>query len=254
LPSFKVVLVEPQFEETIGLVSRAMMNFAIADLQVVNPIAPVGKMARLRASHAQAVLDRVEICSSLREALAKSDMSVGTTAQRAHSIYRILRKPVTPSHLAQSMKSVKGTVALVFGREGTGLTNKELDQCEVTLTIPASPEYSTLNISHAAAIIFYELYQARNGIDEEVLAGLEVKKRILGFVDSAAETLKIPKKEKRVIQRAVKSVMGRSSLRAREASLLAGFLRRVTNGLTEHLEEGSSRGEATAKRDPSLMS
>jgi len=245
LPSFRVVLVEPQFEDTIGLVSRAMMNFGITNLQLVNPTAHIGRTARLRASHAQAVLDSAKTFSSLGAALAESDMSIGTTAQRARSIYRILRKPITPADLAETLKSVKGIVALVFGREGTGLTNKELDECEVTLTIPSSPEYSTLNISHAAAIVFYELYQARIGKAQEVLAGVEVKKRILAFVDSSSETLNVPSRERRVILRAVKSVMGRSALRAREASLLAGFLRRVSTGLGEGGGRRSDQDEAT---------
>ncbi len=118
-----MVLVGTEFEGTIGLIARAMKNYNLPDLRLVHPMAGIGKEARLRASHAQEVLDKAQTLRTLDEALGDADVTVGTTAQRSRSVYKILRKPVTPRQLAGDLRALKGTVALVFGPEGTGLNN-----------------------------------------------------------------------------------------------------------------------------------
>ncbi len=153
-----VILVEPEFESTIGFLARVMKNFEITELRLVNPLARIGREAHMRASHAQEVLDNTKIFADLETALDGVNLSVGTTAQRASSVFRIVRKPVTPSELVHILGGVAGKLAIVFGREGTGLTNEELQLCELTMTIHASPQYPTLNVSHAAAIVFHEFY------------------------------------------------------------------------------------------------
>ncbi len=228
LPHFVVVLVETEFEGTIGLIARAMKNFNLHDLRLVNPAANIGKRARMRASHAQDVLEKAQIFETLGEALVDADISVGTTAQRARSVYKILRKPVSPRELAENLRTLDGTVALVFGREGTGLNNSELNECDISLTIPASSVYPTLNITHAAVIVFHELYISASKTPGEILAGTEVKEYILAYVDSASEIVGLRGEDRTLVGRAFKSMMGRSGLRAREASLLAGFLRKVS--------------------------
>ena len=68
---------------------------------------------------------------------------------------------MTPRELSKVLAQQAGTVGTVFGREGTGLNNHELSLCDAIVTIPASKAYQTLNLSHAAAIIFYELFKLR---------------------------------------------------------------------------------------------
>ncbi len=198
----------------------------------------------MRASHAQEILDTTRTFSSLEDALGEADISVGTTALKTSSIYKIHRKSVTPRELAETLTGVNGRAALVFGREGTGLRNNELDLCDLTLTIPASPKYPTLNISHAAAIIFHELYRSTVRVPNEKLAEAGVKQRILGFVDETADTLGLPDRNRLLVARAFKTMMGRSALRAREASVLAGFFRGISTQLnrTRHLDTDNSRG------------
>ena len=238
-----VVLVEPEFESTVGMIARAMKNFDLQELRLVNPVATIGREARMRASHAQEVLDGTRIFMRLRDALAQVDLSVATTAQRTLSIHKISRKPVTPKELAESLARVRGRIALVFGREGTGLNNGEIDLCDLTLTVPASPKYPTLNISHAAAIIFHELYTSTSTNPRDVLAGAEVKGRILSFLEQASDSMNLPSRNKLLVRRALKSLMGRSSVRAREASLLAGFFRNVSNHLEKKKVGGRRRFE-----------
>ncbi len=229
-----VVLVEPEFEITLGSLARVMKNFGITELRLVNPHANVGDEAHMWASHAQEVLDRAKVCSDLKTALKDANLSVGTTAQRATSLFRIVRKPITPTELVEILDGVSGRLAIVFGREGTGLRNDELQLCDLTLTIQSSPHYPTLNISHAAAIILHELFTAKSGTGHnDVLASDVVKERILESIDSISERIGLPSRNRTLVVKAFKSTMGRAGLRAREASLLAGFYRRIQAKVAE---------------------
>ncbi len=242
-----VVLVEPEFESTIGFLARAMKNFGIAELRLVKPLARKGNEAHMWASHAQDVLDNAQVFSDLKAALEGANLSVGTTAQRASSVFRIIRKPVTPAELVEILAGVSGKLALVFGREGSGLSNEELELCELTLTIQASRQYPTLNVSHAAAIIFHQLYaSASKSGPDDILAGDLVKGRILESIEWMSTRVALPSRNKTLVMKAFKSAMGRAGLRAREASLLAGFFRRVLTRLGESVQPEDAENRASA--------
>ncbi len=242
LTDLRVILVEPNFEESIGFVARAMKNFGLSNLRVVNPKTILGPNGRMRGGHAQDVLDSMVEYSSLEEALEGIDLSVGTTAQRSYVSSNLVRKPMTPKELGNVVERQAGTVGIVFGREGTGLTNTELDQCDATLTIPASPEYQTLNLSHAAAIVFYELHLTSGELATGELASEQVKGTILRFMSESAAQSGMDERDRSLLVRAFRNILGRSALRHREGSLLAEALRGVSETLT--LVRSSENSEA----------
>jgi tRNA/rRNA methyltransferase len=232
LTDLRVILVEPSFEESIGFVARAMKNFGLSNLHVVNPRTILGPNGRMRGGHAQDVLDSIVRHRSLEEALEGIDLSVATTAQRSYVSSNLVRKPMTPKELGSVVKGQSGTVGVVFGREGTGLTNAELDQCDATLTIPASSEYQTLNLSHAAAIVFYELHLILGESATDELASEQVKRTILRFLSESAAQSRMDERDISLLVRAFRNILGRSALRHREGGLLAEALRRVSETLT----------------------
>jgi len=227
-----VVLVEPSFEESIGFVARAMKNFGLSNLHLVNPIAILGPEGRSRGSHAQDVLDSIVCNHSLEEALHGVDLSIGTTAQKSYEPSNLVRKPMTPKELSAMVRRRSGTVGIVFGREGTGLTNSELDKCDATVTIPASLEYQTLNLSHAAAIIFYELHNTTGDSSTDWFASEQVKKTILRFLSESSSLSGMGDYKQGQLIRAFRNILGRSGLRHREGSILAEAFRRVSEILT----------------------
>lgn len=157
----KVVLVEPEEPMNVGAVARAMKNFGLWDLALVNPGPRVGppfpKEAFWLAVHAGDVLQRAEVYAHLKEAVAEAELVVATTG-RPREVYPA---PVrTPKEVAQEVRKVKGGVALVFGRERIGLTNEELDLAHLIGYIPTAPEQPSLNLAQAVVIFTYELYQA----------------------------------------------------------------------------------------------
>jgi TrmH family RNA methyltransferase len=244
MPEFTVVLVEPEFEESIGFVARAMKNFGLKTLRIVKPIAKLSVAGRMRAGHAQNILDSMTIHSSLTSALNEADLSVGTTAQTSHSTFTLLRRPISPRELGEVLHNTTGTVAILLGREGTGLSNNELGLCDLIVTIPAASQYQTMNLSHAAAIVFYELFQSRNDDGwKEVLADEATKRQILQFMSELAFSARLKEYKIGIATKALRNVMGRSAIRQREASVLAGLFRKISEMKTPNLA-GSSRRKA----------
>ena len=215
-----------------------MKNFGLSNLHLVNPKTVLGPSGRMRGGHAQDVLDSIVEHSSLQDALEGLHLSIGTTADRSYTASNLVRKPMTPRALGHVLRKQSGSVGIVFGREGTGLTNVELGHCDATLTIPAVSEYQTLNLSHAAAIVFYELHVAAGESSMDVLASERVKKTILGFLSDSALRSGIEEHDRALLTRAFRNVLGRSAIRQREGSLLVEVLRRISEALTRTKDSG----------------
>ncbi|MEM0360521.1 MAG: RNA methyltransferase [Candidatus Diapherotrites archaeon] len=156
-----VVLVGCEYEENLGLVARAMKNFGLKKLVLVSPKADKeSEKALSRAMHAREILKRAKIFESLEKALALADVSVATTSKTSKSP-GCKRKAVSPEFLAEKYSGTKAKIALVFGRESIGLSNSEIEKCDFVVSIPASKKNPVLNVSHAAAIVFYELFRKK---------------------------------------------------------------------------------------------
>jgi tRNA/rRNA methyltransferase len=161
LSRVRVVLVEPQEPMNVGAVARAMRNFGLARLYLVNPAPRVGppwaREAYWLAVHAEEILDRAVAVDSLMEALADVQLVVATTG-RPRELYPA---PMVPAwEVPARVLSVEGEVALVFGRETFGLTNEELALAHVIGTIPTAPEQPSLNLAQAVVVFAYELFKA----------------------------------------------------------------------------------------------
>ncbi len=232
MPDYRVIMVETGFEESIGFVARAMKNFGLNSLRLVNPRVALGSNGRMRGGHAQDILDTLSFHSSLPEALSGVDLSIATTAQRGHSSANLLRKPMTPRELGEALATRSGKVGVVLGREGTGLTNQEISLCDTLVTIPATEAYPALNLSHAAAIIFYELHRSTIPASEDDLASEDVRRKILGYLSESLSKGQLEEHRIGLTVHVLRSIMGRSAIRRREASLLAGGLRQISEALS----------------------
>lgn len=227
----RVVMVEPEKEGNIGGVARVSKNFGVRQLVLVNPKTAIRDEARAYAAHAVDLLESARIVSSLAEALEESSVVVGSTAIAASSSSNLRRITVFPEEVARLLSRFKeGTVALLLGRESIGLLNEELDLCDVIVTIPASPSYPVLNVVTAAGIILYELYKAFNIKDRASYAkpaDRKVVEAALNHFEALMKASGLKDTRLKLTVRAFKNVLGRSFLARREASLLAGGLRKA---------------------------
>jgi len=156
VPTIRVVLVEPKNEGNVGAVARAMKNFGVKELVLVKP-SRLGAEARRRAMRGVEIMEAARTVGDLETALKDIDLIVGTSGIDTVSEKRFARISVTPRDFATRIAKMDGRIALLFGREDFGLLDGELRRCDLFVTIPASPDYPILNLSHAVTILLYEL-------------------------------------------------------------------------------------------------
>jgi len=155
MSKIRIVLVETSHPGNIGAVARAMKNMCLARLVLVNPKRFPDAEADARASGAQDLLQNARVVDSLEEAVADCSLVIGSSARQRSSLWTVMDPHVTANKAMQHARTDE--VAIVFGRESSGLTAEELDRCTHLVHIPANPEYSSLNIAMAVQVISYEL-------------------------------------------------------------------------------------------------
>lgn len=158
LENVSVAFVEPLYEMNVGYVARCMKNFGLSNLILIRPRCQLGSEAYRFAAHAQEILNKVHIAGSLEELKNSFDLIVGTTGIVTKGLSQS-RRWITPETFAYRLANQEGKALIVLGREDIGLTNEELEFCDIVVFIPANPEYPILNVSHAAAVLFYEVYK-----------------------------------------------------------------------------------------------
>ena len=215
-----VILVEPENEGNVGAIARAMANFDLKNLILVNPKCKyLSQEARNRAKHAQEVLKKAKVLKKI----PKMDCLIATTAIAGERYNP--RSPLTPKQLAKIIPKNK-KIGLLIGPESSGLSIKQILDADFAVTIPASKNYPTLNISHACAILFYELFKKGKTINEP--ASLKDKEVLLDYANKVLNKMEFSTKEKKETQKIVwKRLVGKSFLTKREAFALIGFLKKI---------------------------
>jgi TrmH family RNA methyltransferase len=236
LSHIKIVLVETSHSGNIGAVARAMKNMKITHLCLVKPKLFPCAEATARASGADDILARATIYESLPEAVADCQLVMGASARG-----RTISWPeLTPRQCAEKvvLHEPQHKVAIVFGRENSGLKNHELDLCHFLLRIPCNSEYSSLNIAAAVQVVCYELFVA-TGLQADVLVGdkgdqpLATALQMESFYEHLHQTLidigfMHPDKSKSIMRR-LRRIFNRTLLDTKELDILRGILRMSQN-------------------------
>ncbi len=160
MPHIRIVIVGPKFEGNVGAIARSMANFGLDDLVLVNPC-PIGDDAYRRAKHGSDILDNARIADTIREAVEGCTLIVGTSGVITYGDKNCARVPLPIRKFAEKVKDYEEPIAILFGREDIGLLQEELEKCDLLVTIPTDEEYPILNLSHAATIVMYELYDGK---------------------------------------------------------------------------------------------
>lgn len=157
LKNISIILVAPEHPNNIGAIARAMNNMGFYDLRLITPCNYLngGKEgAKTLAMHSQNILLNASVFKDLKEALVDKQIVIATTTRiRSHHKQLELSWNL-PSLFSQFSKDSQ--IAFVFGREGSGLTNAEIDLCNHFISIPTFGESSSLNLAQAVMVILYE--------------------------------------------------------------------------------------------------
>lgn len=158
LDRIRIVLVNTSHPGNIGAAARAMKTMGLSHLYLVSPIEFPHQKAIEMASGAGDILEQAILTQSLDEALEGCHMIIGTSARMRTISWPLVNPRQMVDIIQKEPNEVK--IAILFGREQTGLTNEELQRCHLHMQIPANPEYSSLNLGAAVQVIGYELQMA----------------------------------------------------------------------------------------------
>lgn len=159
----RIILVGTTHPGNIGAVARAMKNMGLSDLVLVEPRFFPHDEATARASGAADLLDSARVVATLEEALRDCIFVAGASARSRSIDWPGLAPRECAARLCR--ESARGTVAVVFGPEKSGLKNEHLDRCHALLTIPTDPAFSSLNLAMAVQVLTYEIKLALDGND-----------------------------------------------------------------------------------------
>ena len=223
---FSVILVEPQFRENVGHVARSMMNFGMSDLVLVNA-PPVDDHTRQRAVHAQAVLDAARHFPTLAEAKKEFDVLVGFAARISALNKAHRRSSESLTTVADRLDGMGGRLGLVFGREDFGLSNEDVEVCDILCTIPTSQHYRSMNLSHAVTVALYELTRSEHApMPYITMATAQEKEVLLATWWHLTGVLRFPEHKRIQSLQMFRRVTGRAGLTAWEYHRMMGVLSR----------------------------
>ena len=255
LSRIRVVLVEPTHPGNIGAVARSLKTMGLSRLVIVNPQKFPHDEAIKRAAGAESVLNSAVIVDDVQQAISDCTLVLGTSVRDREVSWPTFDPRVSASNMLKHISDNLGAgtnsqpeVAILFGRESSGLTNQEMDLCHSQIRIPANAEYSSLNLASAVQIISYELQMealAMTEVDsdcaEEGVNSIEQKQQLAnkeqqqGHLEHLHDVLEkldfFKKKPPELLMRKLTRLYNKSELSVEEIQILRGILSAMGNKL-----------------------
>lgn len=264
LSNVRVVMVRPREPGNVGSAARVVANFGLGELVLVEPTLrrryrPGGwkpgdpeppaatekitehVMARAFSAGGLPVLEKARIVGDLSEAIHDCVAAVGYTARK-----RVRREPVprTPREVAPAMLEAasRGPLALVFGPEDRGLSNRDLDRCNHLVHIPAHPVYPVLNLATSVAVALYELAASQAAAEPpappaDQAASLEDMERLYGVLNDALTKVRFLRGREMQGMVTLRGILGRAGIQRRELNFLMGAVNRINQFLPDTRED-----------------
>lgn len=244
LDNVRVVLVGTSHSGNIGSAARAMKTMGLSQLVLVDPDAPVDGKSTALAAGASDVLANIQICDTLEEALAPCELVVGTSARSRSLEWPLINARQAGAKVVTEAANAK--VAIVFGRERTGLTNDELKHCHYHVNVATNPDYSSLNLAMAVQILTYEVRMAFLATPEPAAKPhhYPANKDVEGFFEHLERALYqigfiVPKHPGKVMDK-LRRMFTRIRMEPNELNTMRGILsaiERTARGETHHNDE-----------------
>jgi tRNA/rRNA methyltransferase len=258
-----IILVEPQMGENIGMVARAMANFGLSELRLVNPRDGwPNEKAQAAASKADHVIEGTRVFETLEAAIADLNFVYATTA-RERDGFKPVRSPVVAAQTLRARFTAGEGTGILFGRERWGLSNEEVALADEIVTFPVNPAFASLNIAQAVLLMSYEWM--KSGMEDLGSVPFQAteqtqstKEQLFGLFDQLEEALDSrnyfhpPAKKPKMIDN-LRAVLSRRAFTEQEISVMRGvissldrFSRKHPRGsrapadVKEHQEDDSS--------------
>lgn len=227
--NIRVVLCHTSHPGNIGSTARAMKTMGLDRLYLVNPKHFPDGAAKSLAVNAADVLDQAIVTATLEEAIADCQLVVGVSGKERSLSQQVMT--VREAAHDVRLNAEVNQVALVFGTEMSGLSNAEADCCHVLATIPANPDYTSLNLAQAVQVMCYEIRMAITTGDLHYqekpveLATQDDMERFYAHMKEVLEEIGYinPRAPKKLFER-LRRLYGRARLEKEEVNLLRGIL------------------------------
>ena len=232
-----IILVHPQLGENIGMVARAMANFGLAELRLVNPRDGwPSEKAISAASKADHVIEAAKVYPSLEEAVSDLEFVYATTARDRYG-YKEVRSPVVAADDLRTRFRAGQKTGILFGRERTGLTNEEIALADELVTFPVNPAFASLNLAQAVLLNGYEWFKTTSGeppFRENNPSPPAKREMILSMFDYLEGELDLcgffPPGKKPIMTANLRDILHRLDMTEQEARTLRGVFKSLVEG------------------------
>jgi len=229
----RVVMVNTTEPGNIGAAARAMKNMSLSKLYLVNPKGYPSATATARASGADDVLSNAIVCDSLEQALQGTHLVIGASARQRNIKWKQMDVVGACSEIKKTTAIESQEVAVVFGTEKYGLTNEELDLCQILMTIPGNPNYFSLNVASAIQVFAYQNYVYNTTTEFEKTSNEPASfDELEGFYAHLTQVLEHieyfeDKRPKELLMRRLRRFFGRAEPEKEEVAIFRGILRNI---------------------------
>jgi len=229
LEHITIILHQPRYPENIGAAARSVRNMGIGKLAIVNPQQyDIEKVLKLATHEAADIVEKMQIYSDLKTALASYHYVAGTTARLGGQRQVV----ISPARLAENLIPIskQNQVAILFGPEDKGLSNEDIRYCHTLVNIPTA-EFSSINLAQAVMIICYELFKASMDAKGSFVPRLATRHELDGMYDQLKEMLVridyINHENPDYWMNRLRQFFTRMQLRAGDVSIIRGICRQM---------------------------
>ncbi len=232
--NIRFVLINTSHPGNIGAVARAMKNMHMEQLYLVDPQNFPSTVATARASGAISVLENATVCESVSEAIEGCSLVLGASARLRTIVWPQMDARMSAEKIVSEKKDAQ--IAILFGREHSGLTNEELELCHYLMHIPCNPGFSSLNIAAAAQVMAYEILMAQQAlftkggskiVENEYATSDEIERFYDHLETVLIDTEFLDPSNPRLLMRKLRRLYQRARLEKNEVNILRGMLTAV---------------------------
>lgn len=226
-----IILIEPKVAGNIGAIARVCNNFDATELVLISPqVNHLSEEARIRARQSKHYLENAKVFSKFQDIRDRFSFLIGTSA-KAGKTYNVYRQPAFSWEWTDEKFLLSSKIGIVFGREDRGLSNEELSMCDYLVNIPVPGEQKVLNISHAVAIMLYEVWKRTyNAIETSELQTVSVSKEremLFTLFESLVNNIDYEEYRKPNIIHAFRCIVNRSFASKEEIHTLIGMFKTI---------------------------
>ena len=222
-----IILIEPQLDENIGAVARAMLNFEFCNLRLIKKKWSVNKKSLRMSAGAEIILKNAKVFQNLKDATKDLHYLCATTNRK-----RSLNLPVFDlKKVIKEMKQIKNKrIGIVFGPERSGVNNDDISLCDKIINIPLNKKFNSLNLSQSVLLIVYEWFNTKNKKNIKFINRKALKSELFNFFNILENSLenksffRVKQKKKKML-RNIKTIFEKANLTEKEINILLGIIK-----------------------------